>query len=264
MVDVADRWAAGSTYEDFMGRWSRRLAPKFVKWLGVASELHWLDVGCGTGALTGAIVICAEPASVVACDPSQSFIEYAQKNTGNEHVSFVMAGVDSLPDPSGGFDSVTSSLALNFFPDPSGAVGKMRAASTRGGTVSSCVWDYSGRMEFLRIFWDAASRVDPNAIVLDEGTRFPLCRRDALVDLFRNAGLRDIRCEPVEIGTDFSSFEEYWRSFQGGSGPAPSYVASLEEDQRAELANELERALPTGADGSIRLTARAWAVRGTS
>ncbi len=264
MVDVADLWAAGSAYESFMGRWSRRLAPEFVDWLGSASGLHWLDVGCGTGALTGSIVSRAEPASVVGCDPAQPFIDCAQKNLGSEHVFFVTAGVDSLPGRPGGYDSVTSSLALNFFPDPAGAVVKMRAASTKGGTVSSCVWDYSGRMDFLRIFWDAAVRVDPNAILLDEGTRFPLCRRDALVKLFRDAGLRDIRCEPIEIATDFSSFEEYWRPFQGGSGPAPSYVASLDEDLRAELAHDLERALLTEADGSIRLTARAWAVRGSS
>lgn len=206
----------------------------------------------------------AEPASVVGCDPAEPFIDYAQKSLGSEIVSFVTAGVDSLPDRPGGFDSVTSSLALNFFPDPAGAVGKMRAVSTKGGTVSSCVWDYSGRMDFLRMFWDAASRIDPNAVALDEGTRFPLCRSDALVELFRGAGLRNIRCEPVEIATDFSSFEEYWRPFRGGSGPAPSYVASLDEDLRAELANDLKRALPTEADGSIHLTARAWAVRGSS
>jgi hypothetical protein len=176
----------------------------------------------------------------------------------------VTAGVDSLPARSGGYDSVTSSLALNFFPDPAGAVGKMRAASVIGGTVSSCVWDYSGRMDFLRIFWDAASRVDPNAIALDEGTRFPVCGREALVELFRGGGLRDIRCEPIEIATDFASFEEYWRPFRGGPGPAPSYVASLEQDLRDRLAKELESALPVEADGSIRLTARAWAVRGSS
>ena len=264
MVDVADWWVDGSAYENFMGRWSGRLAPEFVGWLGVASGLHWLDVGCGTGALTRAIVSRAKPASVVGCDPTQAFIDFAQENMGSEHVSFVTAGVDSLPHRSGGYDSVTSSFALNFFPDPAGAVGKMRAASTKGGTVSSCVWDYSGRMEFLRVFWDAASRVDPNANLLDEGKRFPVCGRDALVELFRDAGLRDIRCEPIEIATNFASFEEYWRPFQGGPGPAPSYVASLEEDLRAELSNDLERALPTEADGSIRLTARAWAVRGSS
>jgi len=262
MVDVVDRWAAGSAYEEFMGRWSQLLAPKFVEWLGVASDLHWLDVGCGTGALTDAIVSRAAPASVVGCDPAQPFIDFAQRNMWSERVSFVTAGFNELPDRPGGYDSVTSSLALNFFPDPARAVGKMRAASAKGGTVSSCVWDYSGRMEFLRIFWDAATRVDPNAIVLDEGTRFPLCRRDALVELFRDEGLRDIRCEPIEIATDFLSFEDYWRPFQGGAGPAPSYVASLQDDLRAELSNELERALPTEADGSIRLTARAWAVRG--
>jgi len=264
MLDVADWWVDGSAYEKFMGRWSRLLAREFVEWLGVASGLHWLDVGCGTGALTGAIVSRAEPASVVGCDPTQTFIDFARENIGSENVSFVTAGVDSLPDRSGGYDSVTSSFALNFFPDPAAAIERMRAASTKGGTVSSCVWDYSGRMEFLRLFWDAASRVDPNAILLDEGSRFPVCGRDALVELFRDAGLRDIRCEPIEIATDFASFEEYWRPFQGGPGPAPSYVASLEGDLRAELSADLERTLPTEADGSIRLTARAWCVRGSS
>jgi SAM-dependent methyltransferase len=247
-----------------MGRWSSILAGEFVEWLGVGFGLHWLDVGCGTGALTGAIASRAGPASVIGCDPAQPYIEFARETIGSEHVSFVTAGVDSLPARSGGYDSVTSSLALNFFPDPAGAVREMRDASAKGGTVSSCVWDYSGRMEFLRVFWDAASRVDSNAISLDEGTRFPLCRRGALVELFRDAGLREIRCEPIEIATDFSSFEEYWRPFLGGSGPAPSYVASLDEDLRAELANDLKRVLLTQADGSIHLTARAWAVRGFS
>jgi hypothetical protein len=157
---------------------------------------------------------------------------------------------------------VTSSLALNFFPDPVRSVEEMRNLTAGGGTVSSCVWDYSGRMEFLRCFWDAASRIDPNALSLDEGVRFPICRPSALTELFRKAGLHDIRCDPIEIATDFSSFDEYWRSFLGGSGPAPSYVASLEDQRRNVLSTELEKALPRDPDGSVHLVARAWAVRG--
>jgi hypothetical protein len=119
-------------------------------------------------------------------------------------------------------------------------------------------------MELLRYFWDAAAAVDPTARQLDEGARFPLCRADALADLFRTAGLSDVRCEPIEIPTVFASFEDYWRSFLGGTGPAPTYVASLDDEHRTKLARTLEHALPRESDGTIALAARAWAVRGTA
>jgi hypothetical protein len=119
-------------------------------------------------------------------------------------------------------------------------------------------------MEFLRSFWDAAAAADSAARKLDEGERFPLCRADALVDLFRAGGLHDVRCEPVEIATTFATFEDYWQPLLGGTGPAPSYVASLDEGGRTTLARKLEQALPRGPGGAIALTARAWAVRGTA
>src|SRR5512139_1085382 len=97
MSDVHDRWASGSAYERYMGRWSRRLAPRFVSWLGVPRGVHWLDVGCGTGALTGAICDHAEPASVVGCDPAEPFVELARRSSRDARASFVVAGVGALP-----------------------------------------------------------------------------------------------------------------------------------------------------------------------
>jgi hypothetical protein len=154
-------------------------------------------------------------------------------------------------------------LALNFFPDVEGAMNEMRSVAEPQSTVSACVWDYSEGMLFLRRFWEAAASLDPAASALDEGNRFPLCRRDALTALFRGSGLRDVRCEPIEIDTTFVSFDDYWRPFLGGTGPAPSYVASLSAGRRATLARKLEETLRRGPDGAITLTARAWAVRGT-
>ncbi|MEN8008092.1 MAG: methyltransferase domain-containing protein [Candidatus Krumholzibacteriota bacterium] len=262
MGNVSDRWAAGSTYEDFMGRWSRLLMPEFLAWLNLPAGIHWLDVGCGTGALTDAVCRLAEPASVVGCDPSEPFVRYARENQGSGPASFVVAGVGSLPTRPGGFGSVTSSLALNFFPEPDLAVGEMVRISGTGGTVSACVWDYEDGMEPLRYFWDAVAALDPKAADLDEGLRFPVCRPQALEKLFRDAGLGDVSCGPIEIATEFTDFNEYWQPFLGGTGPAPSYVASLEEERRLTLAQEIERALPRRPDGAITLTARAWAVRG--
>jgi hypothetical protein len=76
--------------------------------------------------------------------------------------------------------------------------------------------------------------------------------------------LTDILCEPIEISMEFASFDSYWRPFLGGTGPAPSFVASLDADRCTKLARKLEQALPRGSSGTIALTARAWAIRGTA
>jgi len=247
-----------------MGRWSRRLARQFVSWLEIRQGVHWLDVGCGTGALTSAICSGADPASVLGCDPAEPFIEYARGHCEDARASFAVAGVGDLPWRADGYGSVTSLLALNFFPDSRAAVDEMRSRTAIRGIVSACVWDYAGKMDLLRYFWDAAGAVDPTARELDEGKRFPLCRPDALTDLFRTGGLTDVCCEPIEIPTEFASFEDYWRSFLGRTGPAPSYVASLNNERRTTMARKLKQALRRRPGGTTDLRARAWAVRGTA
>lgn len=263
MAKIRDRWDSGSTYEEFMGRWSRQLALPFVSWLRVPGGVHWLDVGCGTGALTNAICRLASPASVLGCDPAAPYIDHARRQSREARASFVVAGAGSLPRRADGFGSVTSLLALNFLPDPEAAIDEMRTLTAPGGTVSACVWDYAGRMEFLRYFWDAAVALDSTARALDEGERFPICRPDALADMFAAAGLGGITHASIEIRTEFASFDDFWRPFLGGPGPAPSYVASLDADRRTALARHLQSALPRGAGGTVPLVALAWAVRGT-
>jgi SAM-dependent methyltransferase len=206
MTGISDRWAAGSAYEDFMGRWSRRLAVAFVAWLRVPAGAHWLDVGCGTGALTDAVCRHACPASVLGCDPAEPLVEFARSGCPDARASFAVAGTGGLPAHRGGYGSVSSLLALNFFPDPEAAVGEMRLLTGTGGTVSACVWYYGGGMAFLRSFWDAAATLDPAARELDEGARFPICRPGALTDLFRGGELAAVRCEPIEISTAFAGF----------------------------------------------------------
>jgi len=245
-----------------MGRWSRKIAPHFVSWLHVFGDAHWLDVGCGTGALTNAICSHASPASVVGCDPAEPFIEYAWRHSQDGRASFVVAGAGSLPRRIGGYDSVSSLFALNFFPDARGAIREMRALSAPRGTVSACVWDYASKMEFLRLFWDTVGAFDPAARELDEAIRFPLCTRAALEALFRWGELQDVECEPIEIETEFTTFEDYWWPLLGGTGPAPSYVALLDDNRRDLLARKLEQALSRGSSGPFTLTARAWAIRG--
>jgi len=261
---MQDPWRGGSDYEAFMGRWSRRLAPRFVAWLDVPDEVHWLDVGCGTGALTDAICSEAAPASVLGCDPAEPFVEYARQRVEDRLASFAVAATGGLPGRADGYGCVASLLALNFFRNPATAIIEMRRLASDGGTVAACVWDYAGGMEFLCHFWEAVAAETPGADGLDEGMRFPICHPDALTDLFMAGGLGDVRCEALQISTRFQSFDDYWAPFLGGTGPAPSFVAGLDSDGRAALARRLETTLPRGTDGTIELVARAWAVCGTA
>ena len=259
-----DRWLAGDAYERYMGRWSRPLAGAFLEWLRPPAGAHWLEVGCGTGALTSAIARSTDPASVVACDPSDAFIEHARRQVTDPRVSFVTGGADALPSRDGGFDLVVSALVLNFVPNPHEALAALRQRLRPGGGVAACVWDYAAGMEFLRVFWDEAIALDTRAEALDEGRRFPLCSVPALRALFDAAGLTHVDTSAVEIETRFAGFDDYWEPFLRGTGPAPAFVASLDPPTRHELCERLRRRLPVGADGAIPLRARAWSVRGVS
>ncbi len=257
-----DPWRAGDAYDAYMGRWSRPLAREFTGWLRAPAAGHWLEFGCGTGALTAAILERCAPASVVACDPAEPFVAHARRSLGGDRASFVVADASGLPRRDGGFDAVVSGLVLNFVPEPARVLAAVRERLRPGGTAAACVWDYAEGMEFLRIFWDEAAALDPRAEALDEGRRFPLCREPALAALFGEAGFAGVETGAVEIETPFATFEDYWAPFLRGTGPAPGYVAGLDGPERDALRERLADRLRPGADGAIRLRARAWAVKG--
>lgn len=257
-----DVWAAGDLYEPYVGRWSRLVAREFLRWLAVPAGTEWLDVGCGTGALTQSILDHASPASVRGVDPSPGFVEYARARVTGDRARFEVGDARSLPVEAESVGAAVAGLVLNFVQQPPRAVAEMARVTRRDGVVAAYVWDYSGRMELMRFFWDAATALDPAARELDEGRRFPICRPDALVELFARAGLRDVQVRPVDVPTDFRGFDDYWSPFEGGQGPAPGYAMSLDEASRGALKDRLRFLLPVGEDGAIRLLARAWAVRG--
>ena len=137
----------------------------------------------------------------------------------------------------------------------------MARVTVAGGTTGAYVWDYAGKMDLMRFFWDAAVEIDPDAAAMDEGVRFPMCRPEPLTDFFVRAGLREIEITAIDILTHFRDFEDYWRPFLGGQGPAPAFAMALDEMARAQLRELIRSRIPRQSDGSICLTARAWAVR---
>jgi SAM-dependent methyltransferase len=260
--EVKETWASGEAYEHYIGRWSRKVAEQFLAWLQVSSGQTWGDVGCGSGALVDSILAECDPNVVIAIDRSEGFIAEARRRIYDHRVRFDVGDATVLPWPSGSCDVTVSGLVLNFVSD-AGRMAKEMARVTRpGGRVAAYVWDYAQGMQMMQHFWDAAVELDPADAKLDEAKRFPLCQPEPLKLLFQEAGLTSISVRPIDIPTIFRDFDDYWLPFLGKQGAAPTYLASVDDETRERIRALLQSRLAPGADGTITMAARAWAVQG--
>jgi len=262
MPPPQDIFAESDAYERFMGRWSRRLAPLLVQFSAVAGRDSVLDVGSGAGALAFALAEAIPSVRVTGVDPSGAYVRDAQARTPSDRVRFLVGDARALGFPNATYDKTLSLLVMNFIPDSAKALREMIRVTRPGGIVAASVWDYGEGMEMLRVFWDEAVALDSAVAARDE-RNMPLCRRGELAALWRANGLQHVEEQPIAVELSFSSFDDYWRPFLGGQGPAGAYAASLTEPRRAALEARLRgRLLGTRRDGPFTLQARAWAVKG--
>jgi SAM-dependent methyltransferase len=247
-----------------MGRWSRLIAAEFLPWLAVADGQDWLEVGCGTGALTNVILARNAPTSILAIDASDGFVDQARAAVTSDRATFRVGNAMALDVPPASRDVVVSGLVLNFVPDRAAELAGMAAVARPGGTVGFYVWDYpNAGVGFMAAFWRAAVALNPAAAELRETVRFADCTEMGLVALARRSGLGHVRSRAIEVATVFADFDDLWVPFTLGTGPAPGYCASLDPTTRDALRAGLRQQVTAAADGRIHLTARAWAVAGT-
>lgn len=259
---MRDVWRSGEAYEAYIGRWSRLVAREFVPRLSIPRRSRWLDIGCGSGALTEAILTVGHPSRIRAVDRSIEYVQHSRDTLPGELLEFVVADAVSLPFADQEADAAVSGLVLNFVSQPELAVREMLRCLRPGGVIAVYLWDYAEGMQFIRLFWDAAIGSNAAASELDEAKRFPLCHPAELQRVFTRADAVNIEVMSIIVPTTFQSFEELWSPFLGGQGPAPTYAMSLPQVERNVLRERLHQMLPIAADGSIELTARAWVVNG--
>ncbi|WP_344770364.1 class I SAM-dependent methyltransferase [Aeromicrobium panaciterrae] len=247
--------ASRSSYDRYMGRYSNQLAHVFADFAVVPADAKVLDVGCGPGALTE--VLATRTSGVAAADPSESFVVACGERVPDADVRLAPAA--QLPWNDDSFDLVVSQLVLNFLPDADAGLREMSRVARPGATIAACTWDYRGRMQMLRTFWDAALTLDPDAP--GEQSTMPFCSQDELVATWQAHGLRDITSADLEVSTTYDDFEEYWLPFTLGVGPGGAYATSLDAETLEQLKNACFTQLgsPTA---SFDLTAVAVAVRG--
>jgi SAM-dependent methyltransferase len=252
--------ASADAYDQHVGRYGPGLASALGAFAGVQPGMRALDVGCGPGALTAALVERLGVGNVCAAEPSEPFAAACAARLPG--VEVVVAPAEALPFDEAAFDATLSQLVVNFIHDAEAGVREMARVTRPGGLVASCVWDYSGEMTLLRAFWDAALDVDPDrAAVCDEGIVMRWCREGELAQLWRAAGLSDVRSGPLIVSASYDNFDDLWSPFPTGVAPSGAFCKSLDDERRVALRDAYRRRLGVG-DEPFELIARAWAVTG--
>ncbi|HET7856328.1 MAG TPA: class I SAM-dependent methyltransferase [Gaiellaceae bacterium] len=253
--------ASAEAYDRFVGRYGASLAAALIDFAAVAPGMRALDVGCGPGPLTGALVERLGAANVRAADPSEPFAEACRERFPGVEVA--VAAAEELPYSDDTFDAALSQLVVNFMDDAEAGVGEMARVTRPGGVVASTVWDYGGEMTLLRAFWDAAREVDrEGGAAADESEIMRWCGDGDLARLWGQVGLGDVRSGSLTAQASYDDFEDLWWPLPTGVGPAGAYTKSLDEDRRASLHDALRDRLGVG-DEPFELTARAWVAAGT-
>ena len=252
---------SADAYDRHVGRYSAQLASELIRFAGVQAGMRAVDVGCGPGALTAALVQRLGAANVHGADPSESFVQACRSRLPG--VDVVVAAAEALPFDDDSFDAAVSQLVVNFMADAEAGVREMARVTRPGGIVASCVWDYAGEMTLLRAFWDAAREVEPQrAAETDEGVVMRWCGDGELAGLWSDAGLREVRFASLLVSASYADFEDLWSPLESGVGPSGAFCASLDEGHRAALHDAYHRRLGVG-DGPFELNAKAWAVAGS-
>jgi SAM-dependent methyltransferase len=258
-------WTNGVSYENYTGRWSRLIADKFIDWLNVkqARMERCIDMGCGTGALSEALLANEACTSLMSLDRSTAFISFAKQRIRLSNVEFVMGDAQNTSLATATYSLVVSGLVLNFVDSPEKMLREMRRLGRPGGVLGVYIWDFADGMEPIRKFWDAAHKCEaPHVRECDAGLRYPICQRDNLLRSITEAGWLKPEVAPIEINARYENFDDYWRPFLSGQGTGPAFAVSLTDEMREKVRKTLMSLVTDTPDEPFTLRTRAWGAKG--
>jgi len=258
MAETQLRFDDGAAYERMMGNWSQRAGSIFLDWLAAASDLKWIDVGCGNGAFTELLVERCAPTLVNGIDPSEAQLNFARKRLAARQAKFDLGDAMALPFPADEFDVATMALVIPFVPEPIKGVAEMTRVVRPGGMVTTYIWDMLGGgfpLDPIRIEMRAMGLTVVNPPSLEAS------RIEVLRELWTRAGLSEVETREITVHRTFPDFEDFWTT----SLLAPSMrsvIAATAPDDIELLKVRVRASLPADATGHITYSARANAVKG--
>ena len=255
---------AASGYEQLMGRWSRRLAPKFIDFAGLAGGEKILDVGCGTGSLTFELAKSADLAEIQAIDFSPVFVAAAKEKNSDPRITFSQADATTLPFADKAFDRALALLVLHFVPETGKAVAEMRRVVRPGGVVAAVVWDHYGGMPGMRMMIDTVAALSESGRQMRSRYCFqPMMQPDEMKRTFVEQGLADVTEAELMVRMDYENFDDYWAPIAAGEGPLGKYMTTLDAAEQARVGTAVRDAYQAGrSDGPRSFANVAWACRG--
>lgn len=258
MIEPQVRFDDGEAYEQMMGVWSRSVGEVFLDWLAPLPGLRWIDVGCGNGAFTEALVERCAPAEVQGIDPSEGQLAFARTRPGSLVAEFRQGDAMALPFPADRFDAAVMALVLVFVPDPAKGIAEMVRVVSPGGTVAAYMWDMLGGgnpIDPILVEIRAMGLTRPTAPQLEAS------RMQALRDLWTGAGLEAVETREITVHRTFADFDEFWMTEIKSPAVAP-VVAAMEPGAAEKLKSRVRTRLPADAEGRITYGARAHAIKG--
>jgi trans-aconitate methyltransferase len=261
LISPTEKWDNIQGYEMYVGRWSKLLSIDFVDWLNARQNSKWLEIGCGTAALTKVIADKCMPSNLLAVDKSDSYLEKARETTNPGNIFFLNADINSYI-LNGKFQYITSGLFLNFVPEIDELLRRLVNNLKIGGQMSAFVWDYGGHYQPMRHFWNAAREMIPGSEKFDAGQNFEICSKEKLIQLFEKIGLNDIQFTTIEKVATFQDFNDYWLPISNAQGSVTKFMSTLTDTEKDELKEHIRGRLPIAFNGEIKLVISAIAVKG--
>jgi ubiquinone/menaquinone biosynthesis C-methylase UbiE len=254
-----------AAYQRFMGRWSSRLASSFIQFAGVGDGQRVLDVGCGTGSLSAALLLVGPAVGVVGVDPVPAYVSFTREAVADRRADFQTSTAEAMPFPDAAFDAALALLVLQEVVDPKRAIREMARVTRQGGRIAACHWDFHNGLPMQSIFWQAAETFVPQEVARRRAGDNAIKRAglQELAELWERAGLQEVRTARLEVAMPFTSFDDYWQPFLAGSTPTSAFAANLNRKTDRRLEQTVRTLIPgVQSDGSFVLPARALAVTG--
>jgi SAM-dependent methyltransferase len=217
-----------------------------------------LDVGSGYGepALSAARRV-APNGRVVAADIATTMLDFARERAveaGLDNVEFVEADAEALSFADETFDAIVSRQTLQFLPDVSGTLERLRAFLKRDGRFVAAVWGPPGTVQFAHPIPVIIEALDLPAPTPGRPGAFALGDPDRLSRLVAAAGFRDVETGSLTVVFETGSPEDFTQFIRDVAPP----IANLVNGQPPEVQDQVWRKVTAAwapyltSDGHVR------------